>query len=90
MNSDVYKYTLNTQTGKTELLSVDKTYVGKKLVTKSIGGNNYEPMDITETYKYPEGMWHLDNGVGWQGCNCSFKVCYWQFAKCLMKLMQQE
>uniref|UniRef100_A0A4W5KEK9 Transglutaminase-like domain-containing protein n=1 Tax=Hucho hucho TaxID=62062 RepID=A0A4W5KEK9_9TELE len=34
---------------------VDTTYVGKKLLTKSIGGNNYEPMDITETYKYPEG-----------------------------------
>ncbi|KAM9552590.1 coagulation factor XIII A chain-like [Salvelinus alpinus] len=54
VNSDVYKHKLNTQTGKTELLSVDTTYVGMKLLTKSIGGNN-EPMDITETYKYPEG-----------------------------------
>uniref|UniRef100_A0A4W5L5C7 Coagulation factor XIII A chain n=1 Tax=Hucho hucho TaxID=62062 RepID=A0A4W5L5C7_9TELE len=56
VNSDVYKHKLNRQTGKTELLSVDTTYVGKKLLTKSIGGNNYEPMDITETYKYPEGI----------------------------------
>ncbi|CAB1340726.1 unnamed protein product, partial [Coregonus sp. 'balchen'] len=55
VNSDVHKYKLNPQTGKTELLSVDTTYVGRKVVTKSIGGNNYEPMDITETYKYPEG-----------------------------------
>ncbi|XP_041717283.1 coagulation factor XIII A chain-like [Coregonus clupeaformis] len=55
VNSDVHKYKLNPQTGKTELLSVDTTYVGRKLVTKSIGGNNYEPMDITETYKHPEG-----------------------------------
>ena len=71
MNSDVYKYKLNSQTGKTELLSVDTTYVGMKILTKSIGETN-EPMDITETYKYPEGMWHLDNGVGWQRCNCTF------------------
>uniref|UniRef100_A0A8C7HTT5 Coagulation factor XIII A chain n=1 Tax=Oncorhynchus kisutch TaxID=8019 RepID=A0A8C7HTT5_ONCKI len=55
VNSDVYKYKLNSQTGKTELLSVDTTYVGMKILTKSIGGNNYEPMDITGTYKYPEG-----------------------------------
>nr|XP_029481747.1 coagulation factor XIII A chain-like [Oncorhynchus nerka] len=54
VNSDVYKYKLNSQTGKTELLSVDKTYVGMKILTKSIGETN-EPMDITETYKYPEG-----------------------------------
>nr|XP_046146712.1 coagulation factor XIII A chain-like [Oncorhynchus gorbuscha] len=26
-----------------------------KILTKSIGGNNYEPMDITGMYKYPEG-----------------------------------
>ncbi|XP_071027027.1 coagulation factor XIII A chain-like [Oncorhynchus clarkii lewisi] len=55
VNSDVYKYKLNSQTGKTELLSVDTTYVGMKILTKSIGGNNYAPMDITGTYKYPEG-----------------------------------
>uniref|UniRef100_A0A8L0DND9 Coagulation factor XIII, A1 polypeptide a, tandem duplicate 1 n=1 Tax=Oncorhynchus mykiss TaxID=8022 RepID=A0A8L0DND9_ONCMY len=55
VNSDVYKYKLNSQTGKTELLSVDTTYVGMKILTKSIGETN-EPMDITETYKYPEGM----------------------------------
>ncbi|CDQ56599.1 unnamed protein product [Oncorhynchus mykiss] len=54
VNSDVYKYKLNSQTGKTELLSVDTTYVGMKILTKSIGETN-EPMDITETYKYPEG-----------------------------------
>ncbi|XP_041717282.1 coagulation factor XIII A chain-like [Coregonus clupeaformis] len=55
VNSNVYYHKLNPQTGKTELLSVDTTYVGKKVVTKSVGGKNYEPMDITETYKYPEG-----------------------------------
>uniref|UniRef100_A0A8C7HLS7 Coagulation factor XIII A chain n=1 Tax=Oncorhynchus kisutch TaxID=8019 RepID=A0A8C7HLS7_ONCKI len=55
VNSDVYKYKLNSQTGKTELLSVDTTYVGMKILTKSIGETN-EPMDITETYKYPEGI----------------------------------
>ncbi|XP_041717285.2 coagulation factor XIII A chain-like [Coregonus clupeaformis] len=55
VNSNVHHHKLDTRTGRTELQQVDTTYIGKKVVTKSVGGNNYEPMDITQTYKYPEG-----------------------------------
>uniref|UniRef100_A0A3Q3LQG3 protein-glutamine gamma-glutamyltransferase n=1 Tax=Mastacembelus armatus TaxID=205130 RepID=A0A3Q3LQG3_9TELE len=35
--------------------NVDKTYIGKALYTKAIG--NMSPVDITYTYKYPEGTY---------------------------------
>ncbi|KAA0704900.1 Coagulation factor XIII A chain [Triplophysa tibetana] len=51
-NSDVIYHEID-KYGKTKILHVDTTYVGKRIVTKLINSNKYE--DITSTYKYPEG-----------------------------------
>ncbi|KAJ8010229.1 hypothetical protein DPEC_G00072840 [Dallia pectoralis] len=55
VNSKVNMHKLDPRTGKTEIFKVDREYVGRKIVTKSLGDNNYKPVDITQTYKYPKG-----------------------------------
>ncbi|XP_056593617.1 coagulation factor XIII A chain-like [Triplophysa dalaica] len=52
LNSDVVYHQID-KYGKTKILHVDTTYVGKRVVTKLINSNQYE--DVTSTYKYPEG-----------------------------------
>uniref|UniRef100_A0A8C2PW30 protein-glutamine gamma-glutamyltransferase n=1 Tax=Cyprinus carpio TaxID=7962 RepID=A0A8C2PW30_CYPCA len=52
LNSDVV-YHQSDKYGNTKIISVDTTYVGKLLITKSVNSNAYE--DITSAYKYPEG-----------------------------------
>uniref|UniRef100_A0AAY5L9W7 Coagulation factor XIII, A1 polypeptide a, tandem duplicate 1 n=1 Tax=Esox lucius TaxID=8010 RepID=A0AAY5L9W7_ESOLU len=55
VNSKVNMHKIDPKTGKSEIFKVDTEYVGRKIITKSIGENNYDPVDITETYKYPKG-----------------------------------
>lgn len=38
---------------------VDKTHVGQAIYTKAVGGSS--AVDITHTYKYPEGNTRLPN-----------------------------
>lgn len=40
-----------------KIIYVDTTYVGKLLVTKKKDSSDHE--DITSTYKYPEGKFHI-------------------------------
>uniref|UniRef100_A0A8C1P522 protein-glutamine gamma-glutamyltransferase n=1 Tax=Cyprinus carpio TaxID=7962 RepID=A0A8C1P522_CYPCA len=56
LNSDVV-YHQSDKYGNTKIISVDTTYVGKLLITKSVNSNAYE--DITSAYKYPEGKLHV-------------------------------
>ncbi|XP_073797469.1 coagulation factor XIII A chain [Danio rerio] len=51
LNSDVIYHKSN-KYGKTKIIHVDTSYVGKQLVTKKHDSNDY--MDITSSYKYSE------------------------------------
>lgn len=55
LNSDVIYHKSN-RYGKTKIIYVDTSYVGKQLVTKKHDSNDY--MDITSSYKYSEGKFH--------------------------------
>ncbi|KAL1006788.1 hypothetical protein UPYG_G00077120 [Umbra pygmaea] len=59
VNSTLKMHKIDPRTGKNEIFKVDKEYIGRKIVTKSIGENNFEQAEITLTYKYPKGMLHL-------------------------------
>lgn len=49
VNSDVV-YSKRNKYGDMDVIFVDKTYVGKLIVTKMIGSNNYN--NITDSYKH--------------------------------------
>lgn len=53
MNSDLALLLVKTSTGLSEILHVDTSYIGTKILTKAVGSDLAE--DITLTYKYPEG-----------------------------------
>lgn len=46
-----------------EILSHNTSYIGKAISTKMVGSD--ERLDITNSYKYPEGAWAL--GLGGSG-----------------------
>lgn len=43
-----------------EILAHNTSYIGKAISTKMVGSD--ERLDITSSYKYPEGAWALDLG----------------------------
>ena len=49
----------------------------KKVVTKSVGGNYYEPMDITQITNTQKvcGTWTMEE-TGKGATNCTFKVTF--------------
>ncbi|KAL8182495.1 UNVERIFIED_CONTAM: hypothetical protein K2H54_057211 [Gekko kuhli] len=52
VNSDVVYLNVMTN-GKKEVKHIDKTHIGKLILTKAVGTD--EKMDVTETYKFQEG-----------------------------------
>lgn len=68
VNSDIVFYTRN-QNGTLNPYMVDKTYVGKCILTESVEERQDGWTDITHNYKYPEGDTHAHThaGVSWRG-----------------------
>ena len=52
VNSDVVFYKRN-KSGDMVPVKVNRTHVGRKVLTKAIGGDHSD--DITSQYKFPEG-----------------------------------
>lgn len=48
-----------------EILAHNTNYIGKAISTKMVGSD--ERLDITSSYKYPEGAWAMD--LGGSGCH---------------------
>lgn len=57
VNSDLVYYTRNWN-GTLNPYMVDKTYVGKYILTESVEEGQGAWTDITHNYKYPEGDTH--------------------------------
>lgn len=68
VNSDVVFYTRN-QNGTLNPYMVDKTYVGKCILTESVEEGQVGWTDITHNYKYPEGDTHAHKHT----CRCILK-----------------
>lgn len=53
MNSDLVIQLVESATGLSEIVHVNTSYVGTKILTKAV--DSYHAEDITHTYKHPEG-----------------------------------
>lgn len=60
VNSDVV-FLKRDRYGNLSPFRVDKTHIGQAIYTKAIGSSS--PMDITNTYKYPEGNTHTHTQI---------------------------
>lgn len=74
VNSDLVYYTRNWN-GTLNPYMVDKTYVGKYILTESVEEGQGAWTDITHNYKYPEGDTHTRTHAHKHTWRCIPKGC---------------